>query len=84
MRLSDDPLYVRPSTDDLRNLRQIGNALWRAWHAHLYTCRPCQQAKRCAEGQALLTAAESQPKAPSLSAALGVGDEAIDRPGAED
>ena len=75
MRLSSDPLYIRPSADDLRNLQQIGNVPWKKWHAHLYTCRPCQQAKRCAEGQELLTAAEAQ--AP-------IKREAIDRPVAED
>lgn len=65
MRLSSDPA----------DLQQIGNVPWKKWHAHLYTCRPCQRAKRCAEGQELLTAAETQ--AP-------ITREAIDRPAAED
>lgn len=53
--------FSRGHYDAQQAVARLENGPWRRWHEHLYSCRACGSGKRCADGEALLRAAEHQP-----------------------
>lgn len=57
------PINRRPGVllpGALERLDRIGNALWKEWHWHLYTCDQCRTGVKCADGERLYGEAAQQ------------------------